>query len=314
MADKIISSLGVKNWREDRLPDLTGKTYVITGGNSGIGFDAARMLGEKGADVILACRSPQKAQAAKADLEKLVKGKVELVTLDLSDSASIRSGAEEVRALTGKIDGLINNAGIMQTPEMKTKDGFEMQLGTNHLGHFLWTQLLFDLVEAAEGRIVQVSSIAHKFGRMKFDDLMFTSGYTPSVAYGQSKLANIIFAFELNRRLRDAGSKVSAYAVHPGYSATNLQSTGPTGWLNGIYKLTNALMAQPQELGAVPTVLAAAGTEAKPGAFYGPTGFMDTRGPVSDAGVAKHALNQDDWKRLWDESEKLLDIEFKIAA
>ena len=314
MADKLISSLGVKSWREDRLPDLTGETYVITGGNSGIGYDAARMLGEKGAHLILACRSLEKAEAAKQSLLKCVKGKVDLVKLDLSDTASIRAGAEAVRALTTQIDGLINNAGIMQTPPMKTADGFELQFGTNHLGHFLWTSLLLDLVEAAEGRVVQVSSIAHKFGRMRWGDLMFTSGYTPSKAYGQSKLANIMFAFELDRRLAAAGSPAKAMSCHPGYSNTNLQSTGPTGFLNGLYKVMNALMAQRQELGAVPTVLAAAGTEAKRGAYYGPTGFLDTRGPVSDASVAEHALITEDWARLWTASEKLLGIEFKIGS
>ena len=313
MADKIISSLGVKNWREDRLPDLKGKIYVITGGNSGIGLDAARMLGENGADLILACRSPKKAEAAKTDLEKGVKGKVSLVALDLSDLSSVRIAAKTVRGMTDKIDGLINNAGIMQTPPQKTKDGFEMQLGTNHLGHFLWTSLLIDQVEAAEGRVVVVSSIAHKMGKIDFDDLMLEKNYTPSRAYFQSKHANILFAFELDRRLKEAGSKAMAIACHPGYSATNLQSTGPSGFLNILYKPMNAMMAQPSHLGAVPTVLSAAGTEAKRGAYYGPTGFFDARGPVSDSGVAEHALDQDVWSRLWAVSEDLVGTEFKIG-
>ena len=312
MADKIISSLGVKDWREDRLPDLTGKTYVITGGNSGIGFDAARMLGEKGADLILACRSPEKASAAQRELADKVKGSVDLVALDLSDLGSVRQAATKLHEMTNKIDGLINNAGIMQTPQLETKDGFELQLGTNHLGHFLFNALLLDLVEKAEGRFVVVSSIAHKMGKIHFDDLMLKDSYSPTKAYTQSKHANILYAFELDRRLKDAGSKAIAIACHPGYSSTNLQSTGPKGLLNLIYKPMNALMAQASHLGAVPTVLAAAGIEAKRGAYYGPTGLFDARGPVSDAGVAAHALDKQVWKQLWDMSEELVDFKWQI--
>ena len=302
----------VKNWKPEQLPDLSGKLYVITGGNSGIGFEAAKYLGARGADLILACRSPQKAEAARAALAHDVSGTVRLVALDLADMASIRAGAEAVRGMTPRIDGLINNAGIMQTPKMKTRDGFELQFGTNHLGHFLWSGLLIDLVEAARGRVVVVSSIAHKMGQMNFEDLMHEVNYTPSKAYAQSKLSNLIFAFELNRRLVTAGSPVMAVACHPGYSNTNLQSTGPTGILNAVYKLTNAMMAQPQALGAVPTVLAVAGTEAQPGAYYGPTGIFDARGPVGDAAIAPQALVKEDWKRLWNMSEALIGFEWQI--
>ncbi len=313
MADKIISSLGVKSWTADRLPDLKGKCFVITGGNSGIGYDAAKMLGDRGADIVLACRSPEKAKSAQQKLQSQIKGKVDVVQLDLSDLSSVRAGAEQVRAICPKIDGLINNAGIMQTPALTTKDGFELQFGTNHLGHFLWTGLLLDLVEAAKGRVVVVSSIAHKMGKIHFDNLMLTEGYTPSKAYFQSKHANILFAFELDRRLKETGSKAMAIACHPGYSATNLQSTGPKGFLNLLYKPLNALMAQPSHLGALPTVLAAAGVEAKRGAYYGPTGFYDARGPVSDSGVAEHALDQEVWRRLWNVSEDLVGYEWDFV-
>ncbi|WP_316859367.1 oxidoreductase [uncultured Cohaesibacter sp.] len=310
MTSNYVSNLGIKDWQPERLPDLTGKLFVITGGNSGIGAEAARVLGERGADLILACRSPQKAETARARLAKTIRGKVDLVTLDLSDLASIRDAAALVRTLAPKIDGLINNAGIMQTPEMKTRDGFELQFGTNHLGHFLWTSLLIDLVEAASGRVVQISSIAHRVGRINFGDLMFRSGYTPTKAYGQSKLANLMFALELDRRLAEAGSPASAIACHPGYSNTNLQSTGPTGFLHALYGPLNSLIAQPKERGAIPTLLAAAGVEAKRGAYYGPTGFLGMSGPVSDAHVASHALKKEDWKALWQASETLLDITF----
>ena len=316
MVNRLISSLGVNNWHEERLPILPGKLFVITGGNSGIGLEAARMLGERGADLILACRSMAKAEDAQRELEKTVTGNVDLVQLDLSNIASIREAADAVRAMVRSIDGLINNAGIMQTPQMLTADGFELQFDTNHLGHFLWTSLLLDLVEAAKGhgRVVQVSSIAHKTGQIQFDDPMFKAGYNSVKAYGQSKLANLMFALELDRRLEAAGSSAIAIACHPGYSATNLQSTGPRGLLNWFYKVTNMLLAQSQRQGAVPTVLAAAGAEAKRGAYYGPTGFYDMNGAVSDSFVAPQALNEEHWRRLWEMSEELLGIEFKIGA
>jgi NAD(P)-dependent dehydrogenase (short-subunit alcohol dehydrogenase family) len=311
---KTITDSGFRNWKPDRLPDLTGKTHVITGGNSGLGLDTAKMLGKAGANVVLACRSPEKAEAAKRDLERQIKGSVNVVQLDLSDLASVRAAAEEVRRNQSKIDGLINNAGIMQTPKRKTKDGFELQLGTNHLGHFLWTSLLIDLVEAAEGRVVPVASIAHKFGSIDLDDLMWEKGYTPSKAYFRSKLANVLFAFELDRRLQAAGAKSVCIACHPGYANTNLQSTGPTGTLNFLYKFLNPLLAQSSEAGAIPTVLAAAGKEARRGAYYGPKGMGEARGPVGDAIVADQALDQDVARKLWSVSEELIGEPFKMPA
>ena len=198
MANHITDS-GFKNWTPQQLPDLSGKTYVITGANGGLGFLSARELGKRGANIIMACRSMPKAQSAKLKLQNVVKGSLELMPLDLSDMASVRHGAAEVRKLTSKIDGLVNNAGVMQTPETRTVDGFELQFAANHLGHFLWTALLLDLVEAASGRVVAVSSIAHKNGKINFDDLMLEKGYSPSKAYFQSKLANLMFGIELDR-------------------------------------------------------------------------------------------------------------------
>lgn len=312
MAERTISTLGIADWKEDRLPDLSGKCYVITGGNSGIGYEAARMLGEKGADVVLGCRSPEKAEKARTQLLATVKGKVSLVRLDLADTASIRAGADAVRGQTKGIDGLINNAGIMQTPQLTTKDGFELQFGTNHLGHFLWTALLLDLVEAVAGRVTVVASLVHKMGKkaIDFDDLMHEKHYSKTSAYAQSKLANLMFAFELDRRLAAKDSAAMVTACHPGYSATNLQSTGPSAGLALFYKLLNSFMSQPAHFGARPTVLAAAGVEAQRGAYYGPTRRMEMVGPVSDARVAEHALDQAMQNRLWEESETLLGITF----
>ncbi len=300
----------VTNWTPDQLPSLEGRRYIITGGNSGIGLEAAILLAKAGGAVTLACRNPDKAAVAAARVKTETGSEPGIVILDLASLASIKRAADEVRASHEKIDGLINNAGIMQTPQMKTEDGFELQLGSNHLGHFLWTGLLLDRVEAASGRVVTVSSIAHKFGEIFLDDLMLETGYTPTKAYGQSKLANLMFALELQRRLTAKGSPARSIACHPGYSGTALQSTGPTGFWNFIYKFTNALMAQPAEKGAIPTVLAAAGDEAQPGGYYGPTGWQDAGGPVGDAKIAGRALKEDVAAELWSKSEDLVGLRF----
>lgn len=309
-----ISNSGFSNWKPSQLPDLTGKTYVITGANSGIGYDAARMLSEKGGDIVMVCRSQEKAEAAQRRLSATAKGKVDLIVMDLSDLSSVRKAADQLRERCQKIDALINNAGIMMTPQQKTVDGFDLQMGANHLGHFLWTGLLLDLVEAAEGRVVVVSSIVHKYGALNLDDFMSDQQYTPVKAYTQSKLSNLMFAFELDRRLQAAGSKAICIACHPGYTDTNLQSTGPTGIMKAMMALSNKLVAQRPEAGATPSVLAAAGSEAKRGAYYGPQKMGEARGPVSDAKVADHALDQEKQRQLWEKSEQLVGFEFSIPA
>lgn len=305
MSKKIAES-GFSDWSPERLPDLRGKIYLITGGNSGIGFEAAKMLGEANADIVIASRNIEKARNAASEISAVSRNQAKLVRLDLSDLSSVQAAAAEIRERYQKLDGLINNAGIMQTPQTKTVDGFELQLATNHLGHFLFAGLLFDLVENAEGRIVVVCSIAHKYGQMNFDDLMLTRNYTPSVAYFQSKLANLMFALELDRRLKAKRSTVTCIACHPGYSATHLQSTGPAGFLNLLYKPMNLILAQSARSGAIPTVLAAAGNEALPGAYYGPQSMGESRGRISDATVAERALDKYAAARLWSESERLV--------
>ena len=311
MAKKINQS-GFSDWKPSQLGDLSGKTFAITGSNSGIGFEAARMLGERGAKVIMACRSIDKGKTARDKLKETCIGDVDLVQIDLSDLSSVRKGADEIRAHANSIDGLVNNAGIMMTPQEKTVDGFDLQMGANHLGHFLLTGLLLDKVEAANGRIVVLSSIAHKGGALDLDDFMSDRKYSPTRAYTQSKLANLMFAFELDRRLQAAGSKAICIACHPGYTDTNLQSTGPTGFLKVFWSTMNKLAAQGLEAGATPTVLAAAGKEAKRGAYYGPGRFGDTRGSISDANVSGHALDQDKQKRLREKSETLVGFEWGI--
>ena len=305
----------VANWKVDQLDDLVGKTYLITGANSGIGYEAAVHLRRAGADVLLGARSVDKGQAAAAEL-RLVEGagRVELVQLDLASLDSIAHAADATRELTDGLDALINNAGIMQTPQLQTEDGFELQFGTNHLGHFMLDHLLFDLVAARSGRIVPVSSIAHRQPKgINFDDPMLSNGYSPTNAYTQSKLANLIYGLELARRLTAANSEVMSVSAHPGYSATNLQSTGPTGFFKAIYKVSNALMAQSAIDGAVPEVLAAAGSEARNGAYYGPTRFGDTRGPVGESRISDAAKDEDAGRRLWALSEELLGITFDVS-
>ena len=306
---------GFEDWTPSRLGDLADKTYFITGANSGIGFEAAKILRAANANILVGARNEGRGRGAVSRLEGGTgSGTVEFVKIDLADTASIRSAAEAVRGLTNGLDAIINNAGIMQTPEQKTADGFEMQFGTNHLGHFLMNSLLFDLVAERSGRIVPVSSIAHKPpAKINFDDIMLTNKYSPTASYQQSKLANLVYGIELQRRLEAAGSSASSITCHPGYSATNLQSTGPTGIFEKIYKFTNAAFAQPAERGSEPLVLAAAGTEARPGGYYGPVGFGGARGKISDSDVAGNfATDPVVGEELWKISEELLDITWEI--
>ncbi|MEM1401883.1 MAG: SDR family oxidoreductase [Pseudomonadota bacterium] len=302
----------VANWTPDRLSSLTDKRYLITGGNSGIGLEAAKILASKGADIVIACRNPAKAEAAVRAIDEAGEGLVESVVLDLSSLASVRDAAADIHSRFDGLDGLVNNAGIMQTPETRTEDGFELQLGTNHLGHFLLTHLLFDLVEARDGRITVVSSIAHKLGRMNFDDLMLERAYDPSRAYAQSKLANMLFAQELSRRLVAAEHPVMANVCHPGYSNTNLQSTGPEGFFVALYSVLNRVWAQSSYKGSVPTVLAVAGDEAEAGGYYGPVKLMDSLGPVGNARIAGRGRKKSDAQELWHRSEELVGVTWNI--
>lgn len=297
-----------RGWTADKLPDLSGKRFVITGANSGIGFEAARMLGQRGGHVIMLCRNPAKAEDAVSSLNKMVPdGQFDWVQMDLADLASVRQAADEIRRTHQSIDALINNAGIMMLPKRTlTVDGFETQFGVNHLGHFALNAHLYDLVEAAGGRFVALASIAHKYaGRFRFADLMFERGYSSGRAYAQSKLANLSYGLELNRRLTAAGCRARAFAAHPGYSHTNLQSTGPGPLATMFMAPLNIVLAQSAQKGALPTVLCAAGSEAEPGGYYGPTGLQDMRGPVDRAHATRIARDEDAAARLWSASEEL---------
>lgn len=304
----------VVNWRSSQLPDLTGKKYFITGANAGLGFEAAKMLRRNNATVYLGCRNEARGMTAVNQIgDEQGSGDVRLVQIDLADTQSIRDAAAELHTLTDLLDGVINNAGIMQPPQSTTVDGFELQFGTNHLGHFLLNYLIFDQIVAANGRVVPVASIAHKVSSgIQFDDPMFGQKYNATKAYAQSKLANLMYGLELARRLEAAGSSVMSVIAHPGYSDTNLQSTGPTGLLKRIYSVSNKLVAIPAQAGAKAEVLAVAGVEAQNGAYYGPTQFGGARGPIGDSAIAKQALDRTNAQRLWKLSEELLDIEWDI--
>lgn len=302
----------LRDWSPDELPPLTGKTYLMTGGNSGVGLEAAKLLAAKDADVVITSRSNDKGEAALAEIRAAAPGaEPRLVLLDLTDPDSIEEAVKEVQELVPNVSAVVNNAGVMQTPKRRTSEGFELQFATNHLGHFRLNSALMPLLEKSAGRIVVVSSIAHKFGRIAFDDLMSEGNYDPMRAYGQSKLANLMYALELHRQLTERGSAVTAYAVHPGYAATNLQSAG-VGMEGGskafqrFYQLGNRVMAQSAVRGAYPLVLAAADHRADPGAYYGPTGVLEMRGPVGEVPSSRRARNAADQQRLWEATESLV--------
>lgn len=302
-------------WTVDRLGDLSGRTVFITGANRGLGLEAAKYLRAANADVIVGARSVDSGTAAVESLRQISgAGSVKLVRIDLADTASIRVADKALREVTGGLDAVVNNAGVMQTPQLETADGFELQFGTNHLGHFLLNALVFDLVKARGGRIVPVSSVAHLRARpIDFNDVMFTKKYSPTFAYGQSKLANITYGLELARRLEQAGSTVSSVICHPGYAATNLQISGPTGFFKALYRITNPLFAQSAAAGAVPLVMAAASDGVRNGGYYGPTGMGGIRGRVGESRVAGKARKTDEAEKLWKLSEDLLNITFQVS-
>ncbi len=294
-------------WTAADMPDQSGKLAVVTGANSGIGLVAARELAGHGARVILACRNVQKGEAA-ADT---IAGEREVRHLDLGDLASVRAFAESFT--DERLDLLVNNAGVMAPPRRLTKDGFESQLGTNHLGHFALTGLLLrKLLAAPEPRIVTVSSGAHRIGTIHFDDLQGERRYNNWLWYGQSKLANLMFCFELQKRASAANTSLKSLAVHPGYARTNLQFAGPKAYEQLIMRVTNPLLGQSAEMGALPTMYAATVPDIPGGSFVGPDGFMEQRGHPHLVTAAKKAYDEDAWRRLWEASEQLTGVHYEF--
>jgi NAD(P)-dependent dehydrogenase (short-subunit alcohol dehydrogenase family) len=286
------------------IPDLTGRTAIVTGANSGIGRAAAPALAGAGAQVTLAVRNTEKGQAAADQMP----GKAEVRELDLASLASVRAFAD---SWTGGIDLLINNAGVMVPPLGRTSDGFELQFGTNHLGHFALTNLLLPQVT---GRVVTVSSTGHRLGLIDFADLQWErKRYRAWRAYGQSKLANLLFTSELQRRLTAAGSRVLANAAHPGYAATNLQFSSQRRWMDLISMAGNRLIAQDENGGALPTLYAAV-ADIPGNSFAGPGGFMEQRGAPTLVNRSAAARDAAVARRLWDVSEDLTGVRFPFPA
>jgi NAD(P)-dependent dehydrogenase (short-subunit alcohol dehydrogenase family) len=283
---------------------MTGSRVIITGANSGIGLAAAEALAGVGAHVTLAVRDTGKGEAAAA----AIAGTTDVRPLDLADLASVREFASSWQ---GEIDLLINNAGVMVPPLTRTADGFELQIGTNHLGHFALTNLL---LERVRGRVVNVSSTAHRVGKIDLDDLNWEQrSYSATRAYGQSKLANLLFTSELQRRLSAAGSPVLANAAHPGYAATNLQFHSQRRVLDLLGSIGNRLIAQDSHGGALPTLYAAL-ADIPGDSFAGPGGFMEQRGPAKLVGRSDAAKNSDVARRLWEISEQLTGTRFELGS
>jgi NAD(P)-dependent dehydrogenase (short-subunit alcohol dehydrogenase family) len=281
------------------IADQSGRTVVVTGANSGIGAATARQLAGAGASVVLACRNLAKGQAAAAAMT----GAVEVRQLDLADLASVRAFAEGIDA----VDVLINNAGVMAVPQARTADGFEMQFGTNHLGHFALTGLLLPQIT---DRVVTLSSGAHRMGHIDVDDLNWTRRrYQAWGAYGQSKLANLMFALELQRRLSAHGSTVRSVAAHPGYAATELQSHTGTSF-DRLMAIGNRVVAQSADMGAMPSLYAATVPDLPGGSYVGPGGLLELRGHPRVVGSTKAARDERVAARLWELSEQLTDVHY----
>ena len=307
-----------KAWTADDMADLSGKTIVVTGGNSGIGYEAALEFARKRADVIIACRDSGKARTAAAQISASSPGaRVEVMELDLSNLASVRSFADAFHRGRPALHVLCNNAGVMAIPYRQTVDGFEMQFGTNHLGHFALTGLLLDRLLATDGaRVVNVSSGAHRMGKIRFDDLQWHNGYRKWMAYGQSKLANLLFTFELQRRADAAGAKLVSVACHPGYAATNLQAAGPrmqgSTMLESLFSLGNSLFAQSAAMGALPTEYAAVAPDVHGGDYIGPDGIGEMWGHPVKVGCSAAARDTAAGARLWEMSEQLTKVHYAL--
>lgn len=305
-------------WTEHDIPDLLEKVAIVTGGNSGLGYETCRLLAARSAKVILACRNSEKGEQARLEILKEFKfAEIEVEALDLADLSSVRAFSRRIGDRYEKVDLLCNNAGVMALPFKLSKDGFEMQMGTNHFGHFALTGMLFSKLQNADAaRVVTVSSLMHNYGKIHFENLHWTDNYDRWAAYGQSKLANLLFAYELHRRLQASGSRILSLAAHPGYSATNLQLAGPRmsgQWLmEQLSALANKLVAQTAYKGSLPQVRALTDPEAKSGEYYGPDGLWEMAGNPVVVQSNKRSHSKEDAKRLWELSERLTKVEFGI--
>lgn len=316
------------SWSAEQIPDQSGRTAVVTGANSGIGLVTARELARKDATVVVACRDTSKGDAAVAGMRDDLGEQGEAAAfhvrpLDLASLDSVRSFASDlIAAFPDGLDLLINNAGVMAPPRKQTADGFELQFGTNHLGHFALTGLLFDELKKKSGsRVVTVSSNAHKIGRMNFEDLQSEHSYKRWNAYGQSKLANLIFALDLQKRIDEAGLEMKSMAAHPGLSSTNLFSASAgtgEGLLSfvtiPVKKLSNTFFAQDAEHGALPTLFAAVSPGLPGGSYIGPDGIGEHRGSPTVVAPRRVAHNHEVAQKLWDASVELTGVEYDFST
>jgi NAD(P)-dependent dehydrogenase (short-subunit alcohol dehydrogenase family) len=302
-------------WTTADIPDLKGKLAVVTGATGGLGLETALVLAGKGAEVVLAARNSQKG----AEAERLIRARhpkadVRFDRLDLGDLSSVAAFADRHLAAGRPIDLLINNAGVMALPKRQTTaDGFEMQVGTNYLSHFALTGRLLPLLTAAKARVVQLSSVAHRGGRIRLDDLNYRTGYRPWPVYQQSKLAMLMFAVELQRRSDALGWGLTSVAAHPGFARTDLIANGPAGgnglvtWASGVLAL---LLSHSAADGAQPTLMAATLPDVAPGGYYGPQGWQEMKGPPGRAKIEPQALDAAVARALWQESERLTGVEY----
>jgi NAD(P)-dependent dehydrogenase (short-subunit alcohol dehydrogenase family) len=312
--------MAANQWTVADIPDQRGKVALITGGNSGIGYEAASALAAKGARVILAVRNIEKGQAAAAAIQRAHPGAAaEVMALDLSDLSSVRRFAAAFRQRFDKLPLLINNAGVMGLPYGRTADGFEMQFGTNHLGHFALTGLLLEPILAApHARVVLVSSDMHTSGKIDFANLDGKQSYGPWRAYSQSKLANLLFAYELQRRFAAAGVDALAVGCHPGYAATNLQAAGPR--MSGsrvreqLMEVANRLLAQSAAMGALPTLYAATAADVQGGEYIGPLGLLGMRGAPGKVRSSARSHDRAVAAQLWQVSEKLTGVRYNLPV
>jgi len=306
-----------RNWTQKDIPNQSGKIVVITGANSGLGFETARTLAEKRATIVMAVRNLKKGEQAKNEILKAVpNASLDLMKLDVGDLASVREFAEAFKTKYDRLDILANNAGVMAIPRQETADGFEMQLGVNHLGHFALTGLLLDvIVNTPNARIHNVTSSANYFGSINFDDLMGEKDYSRWDAYSQSKLANVFFTFELQKRLSAAGFDTIVNTSHPGLVLTNLQANSVeqsgTGVEAILYRVIEPIMAQDISMGVLPMLYGMTAQDAKGGTFYGPR-TLNLRGYPTEKKANKAAYDADALRRFWEVSEELTGVKYEV--
>lgn len=316
-SDNMCRMTHLQRWTAEQIPDQTKRVFVVTGANSGLGLATTRALATKGGHVILAVRDEGKGHRAAAEITAAhPDASLEVRHLDLSDLASVRGFAERLHADHARIDVLINNAGVMAPPRTLSRQGHELQFACNHLGHFALTGLLLDLLAAgSDPRVVTVSSINHRQGHIRFDDLTGERDYKPMGHYNQSKLANAVFGHELHLRLADSRSPIRSVLAHPGYTATNLQMGTPTGlWRVLLGRIGNPLFAQRPADGALPQLYAATDPEVESGQFIGPGGLAELRGAPTRVRLAPVAADAETGRRLWELSEQLTDVRFAFPA